>query len=308
MGGGGGGGGGSSSEAVTGFEAGAGSSFGSPGSGSAAVGSPGAPGYASRFLFASGPRVDGAAVAQPGSPARGWGIPIVPNAAWSNHLRLIKEMRSAGGAPVDSMGCERTSDPSAPPAVRRFQTLVSLMLSSQTKDAVNYSACLRLRDQIPGGLTAAAVAAAPLSLLEELIYPVSFFRNKAKFVKAAGAFCAEKLDGDIPDSVEALCKLAGVGPKMAFIAMDAAWGMCVGIGVDIHVHRITNRLRWVNTTDPKATQMHLQSWLPREEWGPLNVLLVGFGQTICTPTAPKCSECKAQSICPVGRGGGDKSS
>jgi endonuclease-3 len=258
--------------------------------------------FDSRALFASSSRVDAPAEAQPGSPSRGWGKPITPHVGWSQHLRLIKENRKSGGAPVDSMGCERTSDPLATPADRRFQTLVSLMLSSQTKDEVNFAACVRLRERLTGGLTAASAASADLSLLEELIYPVSFFRNKARFVKAAGVFCTEKLNGDIPDTVAGLCELSGVGPKMAFIAMDAAWGKCVGIGVDTHVHRISNRLRWCDTTDPKATQMHLQSWLPREEWGALNVLLVGFGQTVCTPVAPKCVGCSVRSLCPTGGG------
>lgn len=262
-----------------------------------------APAFMNRELFAAGsPRIDAPAQIAPGSPPRGYGTPIEPHPGWRAHLRGIQLMRTAGGAPVDSMGCERTSDADAPPAVRRFQTLVSLMLSSQTKDEVNYAAMLRLRAQVPGGLTAANVAAAPLSLLEKLIHPVSFFRNKARFIQAAGAACEAECGGDIPDSVPGLCALAGVGPKMAFICMDAAWGVCVGIGVDTHVHRIANRLAWVKTTDPKATQVHLQSWLPRSEWGALNVLLVGFGQTICTPVGPKCAGCGIKELCPTASG------
>jgi endonuclease-3 len=199
------------------------------------------------------------------------------------------------------MGCERTSDASAPAPVRRFQTLVSLMLSSQTKDEVNFAAMERLRARVPGGLVPAAVAAAPLALLEEIIYPVSFYRNKAKFVAAAGAACAAA-GGDIPDSVAGLCALKGVGPKMAFICMDAAWGRNVGIGVDTHVHRIANRLRWVATARPEATQAHLQTWLPRSEWGALNVLLVGYGQTVCKPVAPACAACVLRELCPEASG------
>jgi endonuclease-3 len=262
-----------------------------------------APAFMNRDLFAAGsPRIDAPAQIAPGSPPRGYGTPIEPHPGWRAQLQGIQLMRTVGGAPVDSMGCERTSDADAPPAVRRFQTLVSLMLSSQTKDEVNYAAMLRLRAQVPGGLTAANVAAAPLSLLETLIHPVSFFRNKARFIQAAGAACAAERGGDIPDSVPGLCALAGVGPKMAFICMDAAWGVCVGIGVDTHVHRIANRLAWVKTTDPKATQVHLQSWLPRSEWGALNVLLVGFGQTICTPVGPKCAGCGIRELCPTASG------
>jgi endonuclease-3 len=175
------------------------------------------------------------------------------------------------------------------------------MLSSQTKDEVVFAACQRLLT-LPGGFTAAGVAAAPLPALEALLTPVGFYRNKAKFVQAAGAHCAERLGGDIPDAVDALCELKGVGPKMAFICMSAAWGRNVGIGVDVHVHRIANRLGWVKTEEPRATQMHLQEWMPREEWDGLNVLLVGWGQSVCAPVKPQCEACPVRSVCPTGAG------
>ena len=238
----------------------------------------------------------------PTSPARGFGKPIEPHLGWAKQLENIKLMRASGGAPVDTMGCERCADPDALPEVQRFQTLVSLMLSSQTKDEITYAACKRLLGGVKGGFTAAGVAATPIPELETLIFPVGFYRNKAKFIQAAGKDCVEKYGGDIPRSVEELCKLKGVGPKMAFITMSSAWGRNVGIGVDTHVHRISNRLGWVATDSPQATQAHLQSWLPRVEWEPLNLLLVGFGQTVCTPLNPKCGECKVRQFCPVGVG------
>jgi hypothetical protein len=128
----------------------------------------------------------------------------------------------------------------------------------------------------------------------------SFATASSRFV-AAGAVCAAA-GGDIPDSVAGLCALKGVGPKMAFICMDAAWGRNVGIGVDTHVHRIANRLRWVATARPEATQAHLQTWLPRSEWGALNVLLVGYGQTVCKPVAPACAACVLRELCPEASG------
>lgn len=248
--------------------------------------------------------------ADPTSPSRGYGKPIEPHPGWRKHLEGIQKMRSKGGvafgAAVDTMGCEKCADDSSAPQVQRFQTLVSLMLSSQTKDEITYAACQRLLTGVEGGFNASGVAGTPLDKLEALIYPVGFYRNKAKFLQAAGKDCMEKYNGDIPPSVEELCKLKGVGPKMAFIAMSSAWGKTVGIGVDTHVHRICNRLQWVKTDNPKATQAHLQTWLPQEEWGPLNVLLVGMGQTICTPLSPKCGECAIQKLCPYG--GGKKAS
>jgi endonuclease-3 len=196
-------------------------------------------------------------------------------------------MRAARDAPVDSMGCERCSDPAAPPRDRRFQTLVSLMLSSQTKDPVTFAATKNL---IRAGLgSASALAAASEAEIDAQICKVGFHNQKSKFLKLAGAACEARFGGDAPASIEALCSLKGVGPKMAFIAMSACWGKAVGIGVDTHVHRIANRLRWVKTTTPEQTRDSLQALLPRGMWAGINILLVGFGQQTCTPLVPKRS-------------------
>jgi len=217
-------------------------------------------------------------------------------------------MRGPGGAaadaPVDTVGCERCADPLAPPAERRFQTLVALMLSPQTKDAVTYEAVQRLRAQPAGGCTAAALAALPEAALADLISKVGFWPTKARAIHEAAAHCAAALGGDIPRTVDGLMKLRGVGPKIAHICMLAAWGECTGVGVDTHVHRIANRLGWVKTKTPPDTQASLEALLPREEWAPLNVLLVGLGQTICTPLAPACGQCAVRELCPTGRRGG----
>lgn len=98
-------------------------------------------------------------------------------------------------------------------------------------------------------------------------------------------------------------KLPGVGSKMAHICMNSAWNIVTGIGVDTHVHRISNRLNWVKrpTKEPEKTRIELEQWLPYEFWHDVNELLVGFGQTICTPTHPKCVQCINQSICPFAK-------
>jgi len=87
---------------------------------------------------------------------------------------------------------------------------------------------------------------------------------------------------------------------MGFLLMTHAWKKPMGIGVDVHVHRITNRLQWVNTSNPEGTRKALEAWLPREYWSTngINNLLVGFGQTICKPIGPKCDECKVNHLCP----------
>ena len=231
----------------------------------------------------------------PGSPSRGFGARAKPHALWKTHLQGIVSMRQKKDAAVDSMGCERCADPASSPRDKRFQTLVSLMLSSQTKDPITFAATSRL---ISAGLgSAKAMGEATETKIEELIYGVGFWHNKAKFLKLAGTACDSLYKGDVPESIEAFCSLKGVGPKMAFIAMNACWGKAVGIGVDTHVHRISNRLRWVKGSTPEQTRDHLQALLPQSMWGGINVLLVGFGQQQCLPIAPKCETCLLRKIC-----------
>jgi endonuclease-3 len=180
-------------------------------------------------------------------------------------------------------------------------TLVSLMLSAQTKDEVTWAAIQNLRatfrqtDAVEGGeyFTLDDVRAAPIEVIEECINKVGFWRRKAQYIKAASEILHKEYNGDIPRSIEGLCSLPGVGMKMAMLTMQVAWGDNVGIGVDVHVHRITNRLGWhkKETKNPEETRLNLESWLPKEYHRPINPLLVGFGQTICLPVRPKCEEC-----------------
>lgn len=209
-------------------------------------------------------------------------------------------MRKSRDAPVDSQGCEKTADVNESPETVRYQVLISLMLSSQTKDQVTFAAMEKLKAY---GLTIENILKTPSSKIGELIYPVGFWKKKADYIKDATKICAEKYNDDIPPTVEELVKLPGVGPKMAHITMNVAWGQVTGIGVDTHVHRISNRLGWVKkpTKVPEETRIAVESWLPREEWDELNVLLVGFGQQTCLPVGPLCEMCLNCKICPEGR-------
>jgi endonuclease-3 len=110
----------------------------------------------------------------------------------------------------------------------------------------------------------------------------------------------DKWNSEIPDSIEGLVSLPGVGPKMAYLTLSAAWGRDEGIGVDVHVHRITNLWGWHKTQQPEQTRAALESWLPKDKWHDINNLLVGFGQTICLPIGRKCGDCKlaANGLCP----------
>ncbi|XP_063362285.1 endonuclease III-like protein 1 isoform X1 [Cydia amplana] len=216
---------------------------------------------------------------------------------WQEFLLNLRNMRANKDAPVDTMGCHMSSDPTAPPEVIRYQHLISLMLSSQTKDQVTFAAMERLRER---GLTIDNVLSMSDDELGKLIYPVGFWKTKVKYIKKTTQTLKEQYNGDIPDSVEKLCKLTGVGPKMAHICMSVAWNKVTGIGVDTHVHRISNRIGWVKkpTATPEDTRKALEAWLPFELWGEVNHLLVGFGQTICLPIGPNCEECLNNDICP----------
>lgn len=214
---------------------------------------------------------------------------------WQLLYSNILEMRKHKTAPVDSMGCEKVQQLSDDPKIQRFHCLVSLMLSSQTRDEVNFAAMQRLRAH---GLSPNSILEMSDKTLGDLIYPVGFWRRKVIYLKKTSEILNSKYDGDIPGNVEELCELPGVGPKMAHLCMNIAWKIQSGIGVDTHVHRISNRLGWVNTKTPEETRIALESWLPQEKWTEINWLLVGFGQEICTPVGPKCSSCLNKDICP----------
>lgn len=225
-----------------------------------------------------------------------------PPVNWEKVLEGIRQMRSSEDAPVDSMGCEKAGS-SLPPKERRFAVLVSSLLSSQTKDNVNHGAIQRLLQN--GLLTADAIEKADEATIKSLIYPVGFYTRKASNLKKIANICLRKYDGEIPGTLEELLLLPGIGPKMAHLVMNVAWDNVQGICVDTHVHRICNRLGWVSrqgtkqkTSSPEETRESLQLWLPKEEWVAINPLLVGFGQTICTPLRPRCGLCSISEFCP----------
>lgn len=196
----------------------------------------------------------------------------------SQNIVLIKSMRQGADAPVDLMGCHTCADRNADPKTFRFQTLVALMLSSQTKDQVTSAAMDRLK---AAGCSISSFLEFSNEQLEDLLRPVGFYKRKAEYLKRVSAILREKYGDDIPNTFEGLCELPGVGPKMANLAIQIAFGRIgEGIGVDTHVHRISNRLNWVKTKSPEQTEFELREVLPRSEWSTINQLLVGFGQTI----------------------------
>jgi endonuclease-3 len=155
------------------------------------------------------------------------------------------------------------------------------------------------KEGAPGGLTLDNILAVEPALLNELIWAVGFHNNKTKYIKAAAEILRDQWNGDIPDTIEGLTALPGVGPKMGYLCLSAAWDKVEGIGVDVHVHRITNLWGWHTTKGPEETRLALQSWLPKDKWKEINWLLVGLGQTICLPVGRKCGECELglQGLC-----------
>ncbi|KAF4982891.1 hypothetical protein FZEAL_1587 [Fusarium zealandicum] len=225
-----------------------------------------------------------------------------PPSDWEAMYNAVRRMRAPGGrahgAAVDTMGCERLADRTASPKDQRFHTLVALMMSSQTKDTVNAVVMRRLQTELPPykpgapvGLNLDNILAVDPKLLNEFIWAVGFHNNKTKYIKQAAEIIRNKWNDDIPDSILGLTSLPGVGPKMAYLCMSVAWGRTEGIGVDVHVHRITNLWGWNKTKNPEETRAALQSWLPQDRWHEINHLLVGLGQSICLPIGRKCGEC-----------------
>ncbi|KAK0516064.1 hypothetical protein JMJ35_002098 [Cladonia borealis] len=226
---------------------------------------------------------------------------VQPPGDWEEIYEAVREMRKEKLAPVDTMGCETLAEEHMTPRDKRFQTLIALMLSSQTKDTTNAIAMHRLQTELPSpGLTLENILDVEPAKLNEMIFVVGFHNNKTKYIKAAALILRDQYGGDIPDTIEGLMSLPGVGPKMAYLCMSAAWGRTEGIGVDVHVHRITNLWGWHKTKGPEETRAALEAWLPKDRWHEINHLLVGFGQTICLPVGRKCGSCtlSEKGLCP----------
>lgn len=174
-----------------------------------------------------------------------------------------------------------------------FRVLIGCLLSLRTKDETTYPATERLfaRAKDP-----AAMLRLSESTIARLIYPVGFYRRKAAQIRAISRILLERHAGAVPRTIEALLELPGVGRKTANLTVTLGWGL-PGICVDTHVHRITNRLGWLRTKDPDATEARLREILPKRFWIPINETLVRHGQRVCHPVSPKCSICPVRERC-----------
>jgi len=202
-----------------------------------------------------------------------------PPNGWLEIYRLVEELRADRSAPVDTDGSEALPERQHGLKTYRFQVLVALMLSSQTKDAVVGETMRRLQQH---GLTAEKIHRHTThEQLNELIRKVGFHNNKTKYIKQSVEILLDKYDGDIPPTAEEMIELLpGVGPKMAYIVENVAWNKTTGIGIDTHMHRMFNQLKWVKSKNPEQTRKQLEAWLPNEYWSSVNLLWVGFGQEV----------------------------
>ncbi len=176
-----------------------------------------------------------------------------------------------------------------------FQILIATLLSARTQDATTAAASGRL---FARARTPRAMAKLPVREIERLIYPVSFYRHKADHVKACCELLVTRFGGRVPDTLEELVMLPGVGRKTANLVLILAFKSRRNICVDTHVHRISNRLGWVATKTPEETEQALYKATEQRWWALLNLYLVTWGQNVCRPVHPRCGDCAITADCP----------
>lgn len=174
-----------------------------------------------------------------------------------------------------------------------FRILIGCVISLRTKDEVTYPATERL---FAKAASPSAMAALSETTIAKSIYPAGFYRTKAKQIRAISRILRDDHGSRVPDSIEALLGLPGVGRKTANLTVTLGFGK-PGICVDTHVHRIANRLGWVATTRPDDTEHELRRVLPKRWWIPINETLVRHGQQVCKPISPICSVCPVEAGC-----------
>jgi endonuclease-3 len=198
----------------------------------------------------------------------------------------------AGGiAGMDLPAVEKISETQAE---NPFQILIATLLSARTQDATTHAASTRLFER---ARTPRALARLPVPEIERLIYPVGFYRTKARHVKACCEMLVSHFGGRVPNTMEELVKLPGVGRKTANLVLILGFKSVRNICVDVHVHRISNRLGWVRTAHPEETEQSLYRAIPARWWPVINLYLVTWGQNVCRPVYPRCGDCAISGDC-----------
>jgi endonuclease III len=200
---------------------------------------------------------------------------------------LAREIDGMDIPAIEKISGEHADDP--------FRVLIGTLLSARTQDQTTHAASTRLFKAAP---TPAALARLSVGRIERLIYPVGFYRNKARFVKATAEAVETRFGGQVPATLEEMVTLPGVGRKTANLVMIIAFRSADHICVDTHVHRITNRLGWVVTSDPEATERALYATVEKRWWAVVNRYFVTWGQNVCRPVYPRCGDCALFADCP----------
>ena len=210
---------------------------------------------------------------------------MVTNRQIDRVLQLVRQAIEAWEPPALNKIAEESHDP--------FRVLISCILSQQTKDHLTGAASARLYRLADRPETILALSERRIA---RAIYPVSFYRTKARTIREVCRTLLTRFAGSVPDSLEPLLSLKGVGRKTANLVLTVGYRK-PGICVDTHVHRISNRWGYVTTKAPDQTEMVLRRKLPRRHWISYNDLLVPFGQHLCRPISPFCSRCPITRWC-----------
>ena len=174
-----------------------------------------------------------------------------------------------------------------------YLVLIACILSLRTNDRTTYPATLRMLELAKNPKEMKNITVKDLA---KAIYPVGFYENKAKQIIELSRIIDEELGGKVPDEIEELCKFNGVGRKTANLVLSRGFNK-PAICVDVHVHRIFNRLGYVKTKNPEETEFALREKLPKKYWIDINTLMVTHGQNVCKPIKPNCSECPIEEFC-----------
>src|SRR5512137_351404 len=200
-------------------------------------------------------------------------------------IKILKQELEVGTLPIVSHLAENQRDP--------FVILISTLLSLRTKDEVTAVATERLFELASSPEEMLKI---PLDKIAKTIYPVGFYRVKAKNIHHACQELIERFHAKVPDNLDVLLTIKGVGRKTANLVVSLAYGKNA-ICVDTHVHRISNRLGYVKTKAPDETEFALRKKLPRRHWIIYNTILVAFGRRTCKPVSPLCSQCPINKYC-----------
>jgi endonuclease-3 len=202
-------------------------------------------------------------------------------------------MRTIGRA-IKGMELPAVEKISERQAENPFKILIATLLSARTQDATTHAASTRLFNR---ARTPRTLGRLPVREIEELIYPVGFYRNKARHVKALCEKLVVDFGGHVPSTMEDLVTLPGVGRKTANLVLIVGFKSLRNICVDIHVHRISNRLGWADTEHPEQTEQTLYRRVPARWWPLINLYLVTWGQNVCRPVRPRCGDCAIARDC-----------